>query len=40
MVDLKYHIVSIIGIFLALGIGILIGSTLVSDDLMAGSSAK
>lgn len=40
MVDLKYHIVSIIGIFLALGIGILIGSTLVSDDLMAGQQRK
>ncbi|HHW62166.1 MAG TPA: copper transporter [Syntrophomonadaceae bacterium] len=40
MVDLKYHIVSIIGIFLALGIGILIGSTLVSDDLMVGQQRK
>ncbi|CFX50468.1 Protein of unknown function DUF3186 [Syntrophomonas zehnderi OL-4] len=34
MIDLKDHIVSIIAIFLALGLGILIGSSIVSDDLM------
>lgn len=40
MIDLKYHIVSLIGIFLALGLGILIGSTIVSDDLMVGQQRK
>ncbi|MEA1960230.1 MAG: copper transporter [Bacillota bacterium] len=40
MIDLKYHIVSIIGVFLALGLGILIGSTLVSDDIMVGQQRK
>lgn len=34
MIDLKYHIVSIVAVFLALGMGILIGSTIVSNDVM------
>lgn len=32
MVDYKYHITSLVAIFLALGIGILIGSTMVGSD--------
>lgn len=40
MIDFKYHIVSLIAIFLALGLGILIGSTIVSDDLMVGQQEK
>lgn len=40
MIDLKYHIVSIIAVFLALGLGILIGSSIVSDDLMVAQQQK
>jgi len=40
MIDLRYHIVSIVGIFLALGLGILIGSSIVSDDLMVAQQQK
>ncbi len=40
MINLKYHIVSLIGVFLALGLGILIGSTIVSDDIMVGQQQK
>ncbi|QGT98978.1 hypothetical protein SYNTR_0385 [Candidatus Syntrophocurvum alkaliphilum] len=40
MIDLRYHIASLIGIFLALGLGILIGSTIVSDDLMVDQQSK
>jgi hypothetical protein len=31
LIDLRYHIVSIMGVFLALGLGILLGSSVVSD---------
>jgi len=40
MVDLKYHIVSIVAVFLALGMGILIGSTIVSNDVMVAQQQK
>ena len=29
MINLRYHIVSIVAVFLALGIGVLMGSTIV-----------
>lgn len=32
VIDLKYHLTTIIAIFLALGIGILVGSTMIGDD--------
>lgn len=32
VIDLKYHLTTIIAIFLALGIGILIGSAMIGDD--------
>ena len=40
MIDLRYHIVSIVAVFLALGMGILIGSSIVSDDLMVTQQQK
>jgi hypothetical protein len=40
MIDLKYHIVSLVGIFLALGLGVLIGSTMVTDDVMVAQQQK
>lgn len=40
MIDLKYHIASLVGIFLALGLGVLIGSTMVSDDVMVAQQQK
>lgn len=32
MIDLKYHIASLVAVFLALGIGILVGSTMLGND--------
>jgi len=32
--DIRYHISSLVAVFLALGIGILIGSTIIGDDLL------
>ncbi len=40
MIDFRYHIVSIVAVFLALGLGILIGSSIVSDDLMVAQQQK
>ncbi|MEW6624373.1 MAG: copper transporter [Bacillota bacterium] len=34
MVDLRYHIATVTALFLALGIGIFIGSTVISDDIL------
>lgn len=34
MIDLKYHITSLVAMFLALAIGILVGSTLIGDDVL------
>lgn len=40
MIDLRYHIASIIAIFFALAVGILIGSTIVGDDLLVDQQKK
>jgi hypothetical protein len=40
MIDLKYHIASIVAVFLALGLGVLIGSTIVGDDLLVDQQQK
>lgn len=40
MIDLKYHITSIVAIFLALGLGILIGSSIVGDNLLVDQQKK
>ncbi len=40
MIDLKYHITSIVAIFLALGLGVLIGSTIVGDDILGEQQKK
>jgi hypothetical protein len=40
MIDFKYHVVSIVAVFLALAMGILIGSTIVSNDVMVGQQQK
>ncbi|MGI5879261.1 MAG: copper transporter [Syntrophomonadaceae bacterium] len=40
MIDLRYHITSIVAVFLALAIGILIGSTIVGDNLMVDQQKK
>ena len=40
MIDIRYHIVSIVAVFLALGMGILIGSTIVSNDVMIAQQQK
>lgn len=40
MIDLRYHIASIIAVFLALGLGVLIGSTIVGDDLLVDQQKK
>ncbi|MGI6453367.1 MAG: copper transporter [Syntrophomonadaceae bacterium] len=40
MIDLKYHITSIVAVFLALGLGILIGSTIVGNDLLVEQQQK
>lgn len=40
MIDLRYHIASIVAVFLALGLGILIGSTIVGDNLIVDQQKK
>lgn len=40
MIDLRYHIASIVAIFLALALGILIGSTIVGDNLIVEQQKK
>lgn len=40
MIDLRYHIATIIALFLALAVGILIGSTIVGDDLLVEQQKK
>lgn len=40
MVDLRYHIASIIAVFLALGLGILIGSTIKGDGILVDQQQK
>ncbi|MGI6412456.1 MAG: copper transporter [Syntrophomonadaceae bacterium] len=40
MIDLRYHIASLIAVFLSLGLGILIGSTIVGNDIMVDQQQK
>ncbi len=40
MIDIKYHIASIVAVFLALGLGVLIGSTIVGDNLLVDQQQK
>jgi len=40
VIDLKYHITSIVAIFLALGLGVLIGSSIVGDNLLVDQQKK
>ncbi|NLJ72743.1 MAG: copper transporter [Syntrophomonadaceae bacterium] len=40
MIDIKYHIASIVAVFLALGLGILIGSTIVGDEILVDQQKK
>jgi len=40
MIDIRYHIASLIGIFLALALGILIGNTIVGDNLLVDEQKK
>lgn len=40
MIDLRYHIASIVAVFLALGLGILIGSTIVGDNVLVDQQKK
>jgi Tfp pilus assembly PilM family ATPase len=40
LIDLRYHIASIVAVFLALGLGILIGSTIVGDNLLVDQQKK
>ncbi len=40
MIDLRYHIATIIALFLALAVGILIGSNIVGDDLLVEQQKK
>lgn len=40
MIDLRYHIASIVAVFLALALGILIGSTIVGDNLIVEQQKK
>lgn len=40
MIDLKYHVASLVGVFLALGVGILVGSTMVNDSALVDQQEK
>jgi len=40
MIDIRYHIASIIAVFLALGLGVLIGSTIVGNDVLVEQQSK
>lgn len=40
IIDLKYHIASLTAVFLALGIGIFIGTTLIGNDVMTKQQEK
>ena len=40
MIDIRYHIATLIAVFVALGVGILIGSTLVSGDVLVEQQKK
>lgn len=40
MIDLRYHITSIVAVFLALGVGVLIGSTIVGSNVLVDQQKK
>ncbi|HWP95891.1 MAG TPA: copper transporter [Syntrophomonadaceae bacterium] len=40
MIDLRYHITSIVAVFLALGLGVLIGSTIVGNNVLVDQQKK
>lgn len=40
MIDIRYHVISLVAVFLALGIGILLGTTLVERGLIAEQKAE
>ncbi|HEX4724042.1 MAG TPA: copper transporter, partial [Pseudonocardiaceae bacterium] len=40
MISLRYHIVSIGAVFLALALGVILGSTTLSDSLLSGISGQ
>lgn len=40
MIDIRYHVATLVAIFIALGVGILIGSTLVGGDVMIEQQKK
>ena len=40
MLDIRYHVASLVAVFIALGVGILIGSTLVGGDVMIEQQQK
>lgn len=40
MIDMRYHVISLVAVFLALGIGILLGTTLVERGLVAEQKAQ
>jgi len=40
MIDIRYHIATLVAVFLALGLGILIGSGLVNNDVISEQQAK
>ena len=39
MISLRYHIISIGAVFLALALGVVLGSTAISDRLLSGLSS-
>lgn len=40
MIDMRYHVISLVAVFLALGIGVLLGTTLVERGLIAEQKAE
>ena len=40
MIDIRYHVATLAAIFIALGVGILIGSTLVGGDVLVEQQKK
>lgn len=40
IIDLKYHVASLVAVFLALGVGIIIGSTLIGESLVQNIQAQ
>lgn len=40
MISLRYHVISIAAVFLALALGVMLGSTAISDRLLSGLSSN